>query len=342
MQGLFCYVTKDNTMKYCLWILTFVVALSGCGKENVVDTDDATYRLRLVELVSKKPIVTTSVILVPRAILLQASPGTADPNLEYALELTTDDSGIFYLNERKLRKLFSHFENGSGHVDCTVEGFSRFTIEYNPIAKKYLLTAFDKNNQVRPPGDQFLIEGKAAELLLDQLPVPSPDNTLKQQDYDKAEDTVIENSQRIAADIEYLLRSQDGYTLHSDISKQEILNEITSMIQGDRAGKAHSLHYEECDYNETNGLIRCYDEGTHKELGAYWLRYSTVIDFTCCELYGFTEKRRQQVSFNMMIKEGGITIFYPAALIDVNKHKTGETHRDSCPNFPCKPQHYIE
>jgi hypothetical protein len=67
-----------------------------------------------------------------------------------------------------------------------------------------------------------------------------------------------------------------------------------------------------------------------------------VIDFTCCELYDFTENRRQQVSFDMMIKEGGITIFYPAALIDVNEHKTGETHTDSCPNFPCKPQHYIE
>jgi hypothetical protein len=43
-----------------------------------------------------------------------------------------------------------------------------------------------------------------------------------------------------------------------------------------------------------------------------------------------------------MIKEGRITIFYPGSLIDVNEHKTGETHRDSCPNFPCKPQHYIE
>lgn len=111
---------------------------------------------------------------------------------------------------------------------------------------------------------------------------------------------------------------------------------------GNRAGKAHSLHYEECDYDDKSGLVRCSEEGTHKELGAYWLRYSTVIDFTCCELYDFTENRRQRVSFDMMIKEGGITIFYPAALIDVNEHKTGETHRDSCPDFPCKPQHYIE
>ena len=246
------------------------------------------------------------------------------------------------MNERDLRRLFSYFESGSGHVDCTVGGFSRFTIEYNPISKKYLLTAFDKNNQVRPLGDQFLIEGKAAELFLDKLSVPSSDDKLKQQNYVEAEDTVIENSQRIAADIEYLLKSQDGYVLRSDIDKQEISEEIMAMIQGDRAGKAHALHYEECDYNETNGLIRCYDRGTHKELGAYWLRYSTVIDFTCCELYDFTENRRQQVSFDMMIKEGGITIFYPAALIDVNEHKTGETHRGSCPNFPCKPQHYIE
>ena len=328
-------------MKYWLWILVFVVALSGCGKENVVDTDDVTYRLRLVESVSEKPIVTTLVVLVPRVILLKASPGTPDPNLEYALELTTDDSGIFYLNERKLRKLFSYFESGSGHVDCTVEGFSRFTIEYNPISKKYLLTVFDKNKQVRPLGDQFLIEGKAVELFLDKLSVPSSDDTLKQQDYDEAEDAVIGNSHKVAADIEYLLKSQDGYTLRSDISKQEISEEIMAMIQGDRAGKAHSLHYEECSYDETSGLIRCYDKGTHKELGAYWLRYGTVIDFTCCELDDFTENRRQQVSFDMMIKEGGITIFYPAALIDVNKHKTGETHRDSCPNFPCKPQHYI-
>ena len=329
-------------MKYWLWILAFVVALSGCGGESVVDTDDVTYRLRLVDSVSKKPIATTLVILVPRVILLQASPGTPDLNLEYALELTTDDNGILYLNERKLRKLFSYFENGSGHADCTVGGFSRFTIEYNPISKKYLLTAFDKNNQVRPLGDQFLIEGEAVGLLLDRLSAPSPDNTLKQQDYNKAEDAVIENSHRIAADIEYLLKSQDGYTLYSDINEQEISEEITAMIQGDRAGKAHSLHYEECSYDERSGLTRCYDEGTHKELGAYWLRYSTVIDFTCCELYDFTENRRQQVSFNMMIKEGEITIFYPAALIDVNEHKTGKTHRDSCPNFSCKPQHYIE
>ena len=328
-------------MKYWLWILIFVVASSGCGGENVVDTN-ATYRLRLVESVSKKPIVTTLVILIPRVILLQAPPGTPDPNLEYALELTTDDNGILHLNERELRKLFSHFESGSGHVDCTVEGFSRFTIEYNPISQKYLLTAFDKNNQVRPPGDQFLIKGKAVELLLDKLSVPSSDNTLRQQDYDEAEDAVIENSHRIAADIEYLLESEDGYTLHSDINKQEISEEIISMIQGDRAGKAHSLHYEECSYDETSGLIRCYDEGTHEELGAYWLRYSTVIDFTCCELCDFTENRSQRVSFNMIIKKGGITIFYPAALIDVNEHKTGETHRDSCPNLPCKPQHYIE
>ncbi|MDH4135657.1 MAG: hypothetical protein OEW09_02920 [Anaerolineae bacterium] len=328
-------------MKYWLWILIFVVALSGCGGENVVDTN-ATYRLRLVESVSKKPIATTLVILVPRVILLQASPGTPDPNREYALELTTDDNGIFYLNERKLRKLFSYFESGSGHVDCTVGGFSRFTIEYNPISKRYLLTAFDENNQVRPLGDQFLTEGKAVELLLDQLSVPSSDNTLKQQNYSEAEDTVIENSQRIAADIEYLLKSQDGYTLHSDINKQEISEEIIAMIQGDRTGKSHSLHYEECSYDKTSGLIKCYDEGTHKELGAYWLRYRTVIDFTCCELYNFTENRTQQVSFDMMIKEGEITIFYPAALIDVNEHKTDETHRDSCPNFPCKPQHYIE
>jgi hypothetical protein len=329
-------------MKYWLWILIFVVALSGCGGENVIDTDDASYRLRLVESVSKKPIVTTLVILVPRVILLQASPGTPDPNLEYALVLTTDDNGILHLNEGKLKELFSYFESGSGHVDCTVVGFSRFTIEYNPISKKYLLTVFDENNQVRPLGDQFLIKGKAVELLLDKLSVPSSDDTLKQQDCIEAEDTVIENSQKIAADIEYLLKSQDGYTLHSDINKQEISEEIIAMIQGDRTGKAHSLHYEECDYEETTGLIRCYDQGTHEELGAYWLRYSTVIDFTCCELYDFTENRRQQVSFNMMIKEGGITIFYPAALIDVNEHKTGETHRDSCPNFPCKPQHYIE
>jgi hypothetical protein len=328
-------------MKYWLWILIFVVALSGCGGKNAVDTN-ATYRLRLVESVSKKPIVTALVILVPRVILLQASPGTADPNLEYALVVTTDDSGILYLSERKLKELFGHFESGSGHVDCTVEGFSRFTIEYNPISKKYLLTVFDKNNQVRPLGDQFLIEGKAVELLLDQLSVPSSDDTLKQQDYIEAEDTVIENSHRIAADIEYLLESQDGYTLQSDINTQEISEEITAMIQGDRGGKAHSLHYEECDYDETTGLVWCYDEGTHKELGAYWLRYSMVIDFTCCELYDFTNDRRQQVSFDMMIKEGGITIFYPGSLIDVNEHKTGETHRDSCPNFPCKPQHYIE
>ena len=320
-------------MKYWLWIFIFAVALSGCGGENAVDTDDATYRLRLVESVSKKPIITTSVVLVPRVILLKASPGAPDPNLEYALELTTDDNGILYLDERDLRRLFSHFENDSGHVDCTVEGFSRFTIEYNPIAKKYLLTAFDKNNQVRPLGDQFLIEGKAVELLLDQLSVPSSDNTLKQQDYIEAEDTVIGNSHRVAADIEYLLKSQDGYTLDSDISKQEISNEIISMIQGDRAGKAHSLHYEECDYDETTGLIRCYDRGTHNGLGAYWLRYSTVIDFTCCELYDFTESRTQQVSFDMMIKEGGITIFYPAALIDVNEHKTDELTETLVPTF---------
>jgi hypothetical protein len=213
MQGLFCYVTEDNKMKYWLWILIFIVALSGCGEENVVDTDDATYRLRLVESVSKKPIATTSVVLVPRVILLKPSPGTPDPNLEYALELTTDDNGILYLDERKLRKLFSYFENGSGHVDCTVEGFSRFTIEYNPISKKYLLTVFDKNNQVRPLGDQFLIEGKAVELLLDQLSVPSSDNTLKQQDYDEAEDAVTENSQRIAADIGTITRTLDGCSL---------------------------------------------------------------------------------------------------------------------------------
>jgi hypothetical protein len=332
----------DNTVKYWLWILIFAVALSGCGGANAVDTDDATYGLRLVESVSKKPIATTSVVLVPRVILLKAPSGTPDPNLEYALELTTDGDGILYLNETKLKELFGHFENGSGHVDCTVEGFSRFTIEYNPISKEYLLTAFDKNNQVRPPGDQFLIEGKAVELLLDQLSVPSSDDILRQQDYDEAEDAVIENAHRIAADIEYLLKSQDGYTLDSDISRQEIAEEILSMIQEDRAGQAHSLHYEECEYNETNGLIRCYDGGTHEELGAYWLRYSTVIDFTCCELYDFTETRRQRVSFDMMIKEGGITIFYPGALIDVNEHKTGESHRDSCPNFPCKPQHYIE
>jgi hypothetical protein len=213
MQGLFCYVTEDNTMKYWLWILIFIVALSGCGEENVVDTDDATYRLRLVESVSKKPIATTSVVLVPRVILLKPSPGTPDPNLEYALELTTDDNGILYLDERKLRKLFSYFENGSGHVDCTVEGFSRFTIEYNPISKKYLLTVFDKNNQVRPLGDQFLIEGKAVELLLDKLSVPSSDNTLKQQDYNEAEDAVIENSHRIAADIGTITRTLDGCSL---------------------------------------------------------------------------------------------------------------------------------
>jgi hypothetical protein len=332
----------DNTVKYWLWIFIFVVALSGCGGQNAVDTDDATYRLRLVESASKKPITTTLVILVPRVILLKTMPGTPDPNLEYGLELATDDNGILYLNETKLKELFGHLENGSGHVDCAVEGFSRFTIEYNPISKKYLLTAFDKDNQVRPLGDQCLIEGKAVELLLDQLSVPNSDDTLRQQDYDEAEDTVTENSHRIAADIEYLLKSQDGYTLDSDISGQEIAEEILSMIQGDRAGQANSLHYEECEYNETNGLIRCYDRGTHKELGAYWLRYSTVIDFTCCELYDFTETRRQQVSFDMMIEEGGITIFYPGALIDVNEHKTGETHRDSCPNFPCKPQHYIE
>jgi hypothetical protein len=332
----------DNTVKYWLWIFIFAVALSGCGGENAVDTDDATYGLRLVESVSKKPIATTLVFLVPRVILLKTMPGTPDPNLEYALELTTDGDGVLYLNEKKLKELFSHFESDSGHVDCAVEGFSRFTIEYNPISKEYLLTVFDKNNQVQPLGDQFLIEGKAVELLLDQLSVPSSDNTLKQQDYDEAEDAVIENSHRIAADIEYLLKSQDGYTLDSDISRQEIAEEILSMIQGDKAGKAHPLHYEECDYEETTGLIRCYDEGTHKELGAYWLRYSTVIDFTCCELYDFTETRRQQVSFDMMIEEGGITIFYPGTLIDVNEHKTGETNRDSCPNFPCKPQHYIE
>ncbi|MFB0535120.1 MAG: hypothetical protein ACETWR_09075 [Anaerolineae bacterium] len=329
-------------MKYWLWILIFVVALSGCGEKNAVDTDDATYGLRLVESVSKKPMVTTSVVLVPRVILLQASPGMPDPNLEYALELATDDSGILHLNETKLEKLFSHFESGSGHVDCTVEGFSRFTIEYNPISRKYLLTVFDRNNQVRPLGDQFLIEGKAVELPLDELAGPSSDNTSKQQDYIEAEEAVIENSQRIAADIEYLLKSQDGYTLDSDISKQEISAEIMAIIQGDRAGKARSLHYEECSYDDTSGLVRCYDEGTHRELGAYWLRYSTVIDFTCCELYGFTETRKQRVSFNIMIKEGGMTIFYPAALIDVNEHKTGETHRDTCPNFPCKPQHYME
>jgi hypothetical protein len=197
-----------------LWILAFVVALSGCGGENVVDTN-ATYRLRLVESVSKNPIATTLVTLVPRVILLQASPGAPDPNLDYALELTTDDNGILYLNERELRRLFGHFESGSGHVDCTIGGFSRFTIEYNPISKKYLLTVFDKNNQVRPLGDQFLIEGKAVELLLDQLPVPSSDDTLKQQDYIEDEGVVIENSHRVAADIEYLLKSQDGYTLHS-------------------------------------------------------------------------------------------------------------------------------
>jgi hypothetical protein len=329
-------------MKYWLWIFIFVVALSGCGEKDIVDTDDATYSLRLVESVSKRPIATTLVILVPRVILLQASPGTPDPNLEYALELTTDDNGILYLNEKVLRRLFSHFESGSGHVDCTVEGFSRSTIEYNPISKKYLLTAFDKNNQVQPLGDQFLIEGKAVELFLDELSLPSSDDTLRRQDYDEAEDAVAENSPSIASDIEYLLKSQDGYTLHSDISKQGISEEIVSMIQGDRAGNAHSLHYEECSYDEMSGLVRCYREGTHKELGAYWLRYSTVIDFACCELYDFTENRRQQVSFDMMIKEGVITIFYPGALIDVNEHKTGETHRDTCSNFPCKPQHYTE
>lgn len=172
--------------------------------------------------------------------------------------------------------------------------------------------------------------------------VDTSDDRSWQQDHIEAGDAVIENSHRIAADIEYLLKSQDGYILHSDISKQEIAEEIISIIEGDRAGKAHSLYYKECSYDETTGLIRCYDQGTHEELGAYWLSYRTVIDFTCCELYGFTENRRQQVSFDIMIKEGGTTIFYPAAVIDVNEPKTGKTHTDSCPNFPCKRQNYIE
>ena len=71
------------------------------------------------------------------------------------------------------------------------------------------------------------------ELFLDELSVPSSDDTLRQRDYIEAEDAVIENSHRIGADIEYLLKSQDGYVLHSDISKQEISEEIISMIQGD-------------------------------------------------------------------------------------------------------------
>jgi hypothetical protein len=158
----------DRIAKNWLWLLIFPVALSGCG-ENIVDTNGATYRLRLVELASKKPVVTTLVILVPRVILLKAAPGTPDPNLEYALKLTTDDNGILYLGEERLRQLFSYFKGGSGYIDCTVEGFSRFTIEYNPISKKYLLTVFDENNRVRSLNNQFLIKGKIVELFLDNI-----------------------------------------------------------------------------------------------------------------------------------------------------------------------------
>jgi hypothetical protein len=317
-------------MKYWLWILTLVIALSGCAEKG------ADYCLRLVEFASKEPIVTASVVLVPRVILLETAPGTPNPNLDYALQFITDDQGIFCLNEETLKKLFSHFEGQSGHIDCTVEGFSRFTIEYNPTSKKYLLTAFDKNNQVRPLDDQFLIRGETVELPLDRLSVPSANEASRR--LDEAENMVVENVQRIAADIEYLLKSQDGYILHSDISAQDISNEIASMVQGERG----ELRYKECDYDDISGLRKCYASNTHKELGAYWLHYKTTIDFTCCELFGFTETRSQLVTFDIVIKEEGVIIFYPAALIDLNEPKTGDTHRDSCSNFPCKPQHYIE
>ena len=160
----------DKIVKYWPFVLILVATLSGCMGKTAVDSNNVTYRLQLVDLASKKPIVETLVILIPRVILLKAAPGTLDPNLKYALKLTTDNNGILSLNEKgELKKLFSYFKDRSGIVDCTVEGFSGFTIEYNPISKKYLLTAFDKNNRVRPLGGQFLIEGKVVELFLDRL-----------------------------------------------------------------------------------------------------------------------------------------------------------------------------
>jgi len=156
-------------MPNCRWVLIlFLIALVGCAKRDVVSIDDAACRLRLVEFASKKPIVTTSVTLIPRVILLKAKPGAPNPNLEYALTLATDENGILYLDETKLRKLFGRFST-NGNVDCNVKGFSRFLIGYNSISEKYSLTVFDKNNRVRSSDAPFLVKGKVVELFLDKL-----------------------------------------------------------------------------------------------------------------------------------------------------------------------------
>jgi hypothetical protein len=327
-------------MKCWLWVLVSIIALSGCAGGKTADTRDATYCLRLVEFTSNQPVATLPLLLIPRVILLKAAPGTPNPNLQYALKLITDENGVLCLGEDKLRELFSHFKGNGGLVDCRVSGFSRFTIEYNSISKKYLLTVFDKENQVRPHSDEFLLKGGTAELFLDGL-LQAPDYAPNQADYGKVEETVIKGVQKIAADIEYLLKSQDGYALHSDIDRQEIAQKIVSMAQRDERGRCY-LQYKECDYDKATGLRKCYDQGTRKELGAFWLCYQATIDYVCCELYGFEKRRTQLVTFDIMIVDGEITIFYPAAMIDVNESKTNKTHRDSCPSFSCKPQHYIE
>jgi len=145
---------------------------------------------------------------------------------------------------------------------------------------------------------------------------------------------VMDNAQRIAEDIAFILEAMDKTSKRHDFREGDIDQDVLAKDITEAISKG-SLQYRECKYvsfgdcsggNEeyrgwTSGLIERYDPGTHPDLGAYWLSYRPPV-------VNQVRGASRLVSFEIMVKDDRLMLFYfanPSPVYDP-------------PNFECLPR----
>lgn len=149
-----------------LSVLYFFVLVVCLGVVDPAYAEESQYKIRLVDFASGQPVPDTAVAFVPRDVYLKTLSSNFEPTKKYSFKRVTNAEGIWTLTEEELR---NKIMKSSQIVDCLPQGFSRFTIEYNPISNRYQITAFDNENRVRPLEKEFLIKGEVFDVSLDRI-----------------------------------------------------------------------------------------------------------------------------------------------------------------------------
>lgn len=166
--------------------------------------------------------------------------------------------------------------------------------------------------------------------------------SLSLMNYSEAKKFAIENSDKIANDIVFILNNLEKLTPWygfnpEEINQDLISNRIRSEIEKSSETNGVFRNYE-CNYSGyspiesgefkgfvSSGLITCHNPKTEKELGSYQLSYHLGIE-------NKIPGSASSMSFDIMFKENKITIYFPANPSPIFK----------CPNFECFPRTYYE